>query len=435
MRHLKFHRLHAVALVGTAAFAMTLAVAGIGAASAGAAVITSTAPATAQSEFDYAASAFGTSVDVASIVTSGPTFPAAVGEGNACDTGANQSSTNSGLSVNLPGVAATGTIDTSAATLGTPAQAQATVTAQDVDLLNGTVTATLVKSVSTTGRHGGAFISSGLGTTFTGLAVLGIPLPVNVAPNTQITLPGIGYLALNEQTETNTASGESFTVNAIHIVISATNLLGLAPNTSIIVGNATTSMSGPVAGSLGGGAYGSDLNIGNVVQSGPSFAIGLPCNGTGGAVVTNAGVGLNLPGILESGTVANTAQGTVGNAVERGETTSTVEGFDVLSGLVSATVIRADAHVVKGGGTITVSDAGSNFASLHVAGYPLINADVAPNTALDLAGLGTLYLHKVTVTANSVTVCMIELDVNQSNSYGLPLGAVLQIGVAEASAS
>ncbi|MCA1696240.1 MAG: hypothetical protein LC749_16815, partial [Actinobacteria bacterium] len=258
---------------------------------------------------------------------------------------------------------------------------------------------------------------------------------VTPGPNTKITLAGIGYVVLNEQITNIQAKKAVFTVNMIHIVVTQANLLNLDVGLNIIVSHAKSDLEGPTTAVLDGRAYGTQANIaGSLLKSGPSALVQMPCLGTNGIIRTNSVLTVNLPGILTSGTVKDTAQGTVGDTSAMGETTSTIEGLNLLDGLVKATVIKADAHATSNNGVFSFSDAGSQFLGLSVSGHPEITADVAPNTKIELLGLGTLYLHRVIKTPNNITVRMIELKVtNGSNVFGLPLGSDIQVGVAEAS--
>jgi tRNA A22 N-methylase len=115
-----------------------------------------------------------------------------------------------------------------------------------------------------------------------------------------------------------------------------------------------------------------------------------------------------------------------------GEMTSTVQGVTIATDLVTASVVKADAHASKINGTLSLSDT-STFVGLSVSGFPDINDNVAPNTRLVIAGLGTLWLHRIIQTPNSIEVRMIELIVTQPNSFGIAIGTDIQVAVAEAS--
>jgi hypothetical protein len=106
----------------------------------------------------------------------------------------------------------------------------------------------------------------------------------------------------------------------------------------------------------------------------------------------------------------------------------------VLGNLVQAGGVKADAHASTDGGNPSFSDAGSAFASLSVQGHPEIGADVPPNTQVEIAGVGTLWLHRVIQDSHSIEVRMIELQITASdNPFGLSVGTDVRIAVASAS--
>jgi hypothetical protein len=59
-----------------------------------------------------------------------------------------------------------------------------------------------------------------------------------------------------------------------------------------------------------------------------------------------------------------------------------------------------------------------------------VGVSPAPNTKVSIAGLGTLWLHRVIQTSTSIEVRMVELVVDASNTLGLPIGADVRIAVA-----
>jgi hypothetical protein len=73
------------------------------------------------------------------------------------------------------------------------------------------------------------------------------------------------------------------------------------------------------------------------------------------------------------------------------------------------------------------------FVDLHVEGFPDIGDDVPPNTRLRILGLGTLWLHRIIQTSNSIEVRMIELIVTEPNGFGIAVGTNIRVAVASAS--
>jgi hypothetical protein len=240
----------------------------------------------------------------------------------------------------------------------------------------------------------------------------------------------VGRVVLNEQITSIGASTASFTVNMVHVFVTV-DQPGVAKGTQIIVAHATSDLELNKAGSLDGIAYGTRAHVGHSVISGPSAVVHMPCAGTDGRVKTNSVAGVSIPGVGSTGTVTDTAQGTIDATTATGETTSTAQAVDLLSSLVTADLVKADAHASKAGGVITLSDAGSTFVNLVVNDQP-ISGDVAPNTKIRVDGL-MIWLHRVITTSNSIEVRMIEIIVKGSNPFNLKTGTDIQVAVAEAS--
>jgi hypothetical protein len=391
-------------------------------------VFTQSPPALAKTlETGFQASAYGTEVNVGSTVESGRSALSILG----CVSQTGLANTNTAASVSLPPVLTSGTIDTRAAseTTGTGAAATGSSVVQAVSLLGGLVSATALTSVSTTSRNTttGVFSVSATGTTFAGLRVAGVPVTGTPAPNTRIGLPGVGYVVLNEQDSRAGAASASLTVTAIHVVVTVTTPLAVA-GTQLVVSSASSSLGGPVAGLLSGLAYGASAHVGSTIVAGELFPQPLACLGTGGTARTNAAASVTIPGILGTGTVTDTAEGIADATTVSGEVTSTVQNLDLLSGLVTATVIKAGA--TASGNPPTLGD-DSSFLGLSVAGHPEIGDNVPANTRVSLAGIGTLWLHRVIQAAGGTEVIMVQLVVTApGNPLGLTTGTVVNVASA-----
>ena len=390
-------------------------------------VLVAAAPALANAnakEIGFEGSAYGTSVNVGGVVKSGRSALSVLG----CTSQVGVTHTNTAASVNAA-VITTGTIDTSTAseTTATGVASTSTTTVQGVSILGGLVSATALQSVSTTSRDNSTkkLSISAAGTTFTNLKVLGIPITIQPAPNTTIALPGVGEVILNQQTGhvgTNTAG---LTVIAIHVIVNITT--PLAPKgTQVVVSYANSSLGGPFGGLLSGLSYAASANVlSSTVLVGQVFPQPLACFGTGGATRTNGGALVSVPPVVVSGTAVDTAEGTA-RKHPQAETSSTIQGLNLL-GLVTATAVKAD--VTATGNPPALGD-NSSFLDLVVAGTP-ITIQPAPNTKLTLAGIGTLWLHRVIKTSTSIRVIMIQLIVTVP---GNPLGLALNTTVHAASA-
>ena len=384
--------------------------------------------------FQYFASAFGSSANVADTVLAGRT--ALVNFGTCGTLRSPQSATNTVASVNALPIAATGVVNTAISAVDDfrTQTASGRGVVSSANLLSRLVTAREVRAVSVTSHDGSGFHTSAAGSGFVDLVVAGVPIVLAPAPNTRINLPGVGHVVLNEQIPQIGTTSASLTVTMIHVVASVANPL-VPVGTNIIVGRATSSLVATnLAGTLDGHAYGTLARAGNVILSGRSAPIEQGCLGTNGALRTESVAQVLSPPELMTGLVVDTVSGVVNSTSATGETTSTVQALDVLSSLVTADAVRADAHAFTDGRVFTFTDTGSSFVNLAVRGFPEITGQVAPNTQVSIAGLGTLWLKREIFGPNSIEIRMIELAVDRENAYGLPVGARIQAAVAHASA-
>jgi hypothetical protein len=390
----------------------------------------------------YSASAYGTYAFVGGTIVAGKTAPVSVGGG--CGTFiVPQSKDGTVVTVNVPPLITNGLVDTNAASVvnratGTSHVHEAIVNVP-ISLLGGLITAQEINAVSTTFKDATGFHSNGNDSSLVNLVIAG-GNPINVVPakNTTIQLAGFGKVVLNEQFETGTATStnKQLIVNMLHVYITIANNLGIPVGTQIIVADAVSGLrqiGGP--GSLDGTAFGTQVS-GTVVKSSQTAPVSVQCSGNSLKVAESLGIHVILPPsyhVLDSGTIHDTAQGSITPTLSSSHTTSDIQSVDVLNGTILATVIHAQADAsTTDGSTFTFSTAGSSFASLTVAGFPAIDANVPKNTKLTLAGIGTLWLRKETKSANNIEMKMIELTLTQVFN-GLPIGTKIVVGYASAS--
>jgi hypothetical protein len=241
-------------------------------------------------------------------------------------------------------------------------------------------------------------------------------------------LPGIGYVILNEEQSTVTATSANLIVEAIHVHVTTANL-GLAPGSDVVVAQAQSNTLVNV-GLLHGFGYGTAMTAAGVLNAGRSAPVTLPCSSPGEEVNSIATV--TIPGVLTTGAIQTTAQGSVTATRTSGQVTANVNSFDMLSSLVTAIAIKADANASTNGSSVSLSDSGSLFMGLAVAGHPEIGSNPGPNTRVTITGLGTLWLHRVIQSSTAIEVRMVELIVDTSYSVGLPVGADVRVAVAHA---
>lgn len=410
-------------LASFAALSLVTGVAGV----AGA-VVDAAAPAAGATGFTYTSFSYGSRVLAGSSLASGPSATSGIG----CTDAAPLRRTDDAAGAADRSALVTGNVSTTASTSKTPADARSTSTVHGLRMFGGLLSSAVIEAQSSTTETARGPRSHG-STTFSDLRIGGHGVGRTVAPNTRRSLPGIGYVILNQQTTQADGSSSSLIVDAVHVVVTQPNRFGLSTNSNVLVGHAMSGLSGPVAAFLGGEAYGTSTTASPSAQSDPKFKALMPCLGTGGRLHVITGAQVAQQGVVTTGTDRNTARGTTSASSAAGTLTATVHGVDLLSGIVSATEVTAVAQALDRNGKVTTDDHGSSFDGLSVPLDKSLGSSIPPNTEVPVPGVGTLYLHRVLRSGRSIEVRMIELIVTHSNNRGLPVGDDIRIGVAKAS--
>jgi hypothetical protein len=161
---------------------------------------------------------------------------------------------------------------------------------------------------------------------------------------------------------------------------------------------------------------------------------GCPCNGTRGDTRTKTVSVLDLP-FLTAGTSIATASGTKTKTTAVTQQTATLENVNILGGLITADVLTAVATVNATKTQLTASDSGTTFTNLTIAGQN-VPVNVADNTVYQLPGIGQVTVMGIQEHNGGQdtyeTVQLLAIDVLQTNSFNLPVGAKVVIGEADA---
>ena len=322
---------------------------------------------------------------------SGPIAPANLG----CAT-TSATSHNSVATLNLaPAVVSSGTASDSVASTYTTSTGaiSSTSTIQGVNVLGGLVRATVVEAAANSGANASSATSNENGSQLAGLVVAGLPISAMPAPNTKVTLPGLGYVILNEvYGETNNAvnangsRSTAINVNMIHVYVTTANLLGVKAGTQIVVATAHSAFTVPPA-PFGESATAYSLYVegyaGNLsARSGPWAPASIGCNflsDTDRLATATTPVG-------SLGTMVNSTNATESATNSSVTAISNTASVDLFGGLISAQALVATANVTRSGSTFGHS-ASLTFTTLVIGGTH-VSASVAPNTRITIAGLG-----------------------------------------------
>ncbi|MEO3942061.1 choice-of-anchor P family protein [Paenarthrobacter nicotinovorans] len=407
-----------VALIG----ALTLALAG-----PAAPALAATTP--AQVTTGFSGTAYGSYIfNTDKTLTSGPTASSSI----SCTGATGKTSSNTASALTVPAVGNVGAATTSVKSLltATGKRIESKSTIAGTSLLGGLVTAGAITSESSADKNTAGAFSGTNKTTIADLKVLGVAVGANPGANTVLDLKvplvgSVGKVTLNGQDKRLVNGVYQVSTTALRVEVLKTGLPGLAIGTDIRLGVSTANLTPAQAGFLSGTGFSTRAVLASgLLNSGPTAVAYLGCSGgTGSANVAGA----NIPGLLTVGASSTKTSGVL-TPQPKSVVTNTLAGLNVLNGLIQADAIKAETSATRAAGatTATLTDT-STFTNLRITGLPAINASVAPNTVVQVAGLGQVTLHKVSKSSSSIIVTMIDIVLNQPLG-ALPTGSRIQIG-------
>ena len=353
------------------------------------------------------------------------------------------SSKNSTAAVGVKGLAEIGAIETKADGNVSTLLGRTTVTLNSwartghVNLLSGLITAdALETTIKTVARPDGS-ASHTAHSRLANLKILGIKLPLNIPKNYSINVPGIAQVTANYSMHAQ-QDGITGTMGWALGVTLLKAQAGYPAGVTILVNpvNHFLTEVDPAEGAkVAGTAYGTRVqaHVGESISviSDPTARVGTPVDTSNGKTLTNTTLGVRVPGVLNTGVVSSTTKSSkdaFGNAEI--VNTNRTAGLNLLGGLVKAKAIKVTAASKLQDGVWTHSEK-LELVDLVVAGIK-IPINVAPNTIINVAGLGRVAINEqVAVNDGSYQTAIagvrITLDTAQA---GLPIGAQIELGVA-----
>ncbi len=369
-----------------------------------------------------------------SVASVGPLFPVSLG---LCDTSAKKA-TSSAASLNLGGFAGSGSLvdHVESYLTATSTTVHASSDVQQVNVLAGLITADEVKSAVMSHATANNATSAN-NSVFTNLVVAGVPIIGTPAPNTTITLPGLGAVVLNEQDgPVNHVDHTSITVTAIDVQVTLANTFGLPIGTHIFIAHAhsqfTRTSIADVVSAKAYGLYAFGKAGSGFVASGPYATATIACSGGNQTVSVNS---ISVPVIGSTATITDKATGVITSSAANANSSSKVQQLNLLSGTITADTITASSQAQF---SSTGSASGkTKLVNADVAGV-LLSANPSANTKIDIANLGYVIVNEqqitITSTGASITVDAFDLHVTMANSFGLPVGVHIIIAHSESNA-
>jgi len=186
----------------------------------------------------------------------------------------------------------------------------------------------------------------------------------------------------------------------------------------LIVGLTVGLTSAASAQSASGQAYGAYVST-PTASLGQSPLAALS-NVTDGDISTASADALSASDVLSSSFLNSRTVGSAGGVGASAQSIASVANVALLSGLITAREVIASATSTRSGSGASSNSNGSTFENLVVAGVSVTSGDaaVAPNTRMDLPGVGYLVLNEQSptgdgVTTSGITVNMIHVVLQQ----------------------
>jgi len=122
-----------------------------------------------------------------------------------------------------------------------------------------------------------------------------------------------------------------------------------------------------------------------------------------GAMTDGDADGLTVPGTITTEGLTGTTSGSIGDAAAA-QSVATAFNVNLLNGLITASSLTATVSSTSNGARATSNALGSTFGDLVVNGVSVTSGDgaIAPNTRMNLPGVGYVVLNEQLPTGNGV---------------------------------
>lgn len=312
----------------------------------------------------------------------------------------------------------------------------------NVSLLGGAIKLQAVDTTSTAASDDAHPATASTNTQLLGLTIAGKQYPVNVAPNTGVTIPGVATVVLNWQ-QSAVKDHTAVTYGAGLLVTLLQPKGGAAAGAQIMLNPVFAEVEpsnngNPGAPTVGGTAYAAFVQAHATEQvkaeTGRLAQVTMPMAGTGGQTLNNHVAGAYVGGVLSLGALDSNATGLTSATYAKSTMDTKIARLNLFNGLISATAIGSSSQVEMVDGTFTQSGK-LQFVNLKIAGQA-IPIDVGPNTSIHIANLGTVTLNEQKSVAvdgfvHGYQVIGLHLTLDTAKA-GLPVGAEIQVATSQA---
>jgi hypothetical protein len=190
-------------------------------------------------------------------------------------------------------------------------------------------------------------------------------------------------------------------------------------------------------------AYGTQVNIGGVVRSGPTALSSIGCTTAAPRSTSAAITSANLPVVGSVGAVTTAARTSQSLSSKTSFSSAKVKGVNLLGGLVRAAALSTSSSASVNGARQYTGGNSAVLTNLVISGRP-VSATAGPNTRIRVGAAGqtpfaTAVVNKQErVNSNGefrVATAAVTVIIDGSNSLGLPIGSRIDVAQTRANHS
>jgi hypothetical protein len=175
-------------------------------------------------------------------------------------------------------------------------------------------------------------------------------------------------------------------------------LTAAALGTAIVLSLSASSQA-QTTGDVAGNAYGASVKTSAATLE-PTSAVTLnPIDGINDADVAS----VDVAGVLTAQSLSSVATGVVGENAATAQSYASAEDVSILNGVITAKAVVATASSSSNGAEAVSNAAGTTLVDLVVNGVAMGVVEPAPNTRIDVPGVGALILNEQRSSGNGAT--------------------------------
>ena len=193
----------------------------------------------------------------------------------------------------------------------------------------------------------------------------------------------------------------------------------------VVLGRTARDGQAQTSSTVSGAAYGAFVQTATGELARSPLAVLDPAGGMADAELAS----ISVPGVLAAQSVSSITTGVIGENAASSQSSAVLQNVSILNGLITAKAVLGMASSVGRRGRAESNSAGSTLVGLAIKGVAVADGEPAPNTRIELPGVGAVILNEQIPsgdgrTTSGLTVNMIHL-LMQDALTGARVGEVI----------